>query len=112
MLLASAPEACNAALQMQRMEPIVKTANFPSLRVAPELREAAESVLESGESLSSFVAESVTLQIRQRRAQRDFIERGLASRDAALQSGEYYSADDILRDLDEVIAEAEAPVAK
>lgn len=94
------------------MEVTLKTANFPSLRVAPELREAAESVLESGESLSSFVAQSVTLQIRQRRAQRDFIERGLASRDAALQSGEYFSADDVLRDLDEVIADAEARAVK
>ena len=97
---------------MQRMEITLKTANFPSLRVAPELREAAESVLESGESLSSFVAESVALQIRQRRAQRDFIERGLASRDAALESGEYYSVDDVLHDLDEIIADAEARAAK
>ncbi|MDQ1817847.1 YlcI/YnfO family protein [Massilia sp. CCM 9210] len=86
----------------------MKTANSPSLPVAPELRKAAESVLESGESLSSFVAESVTLQIRQRRARHDFIERGLASRHAALEAGEYYSADDVLCELDEVLAQAEA----
>ena len=32
----------------------MKTATFPSLRVEPELREAAESVLEEGETLSGF----------------------------------------------------------
>jgi hypothetical protein len=33
----------------------MKTATFPAVRVEPELREAAESVLSDGESLSAFV---------------------------------------------------------
>ena len=33
----------------------MKTATIPSLRVDPALREAAESVLDQGETLSSFV---------------------------------------------------------
>jgi hypothetical protein len=37
----------------------MKSATFPSLRVGPALREAAEEVLLDGESLSSFVEESV-----------------------------------------------------
>ncbi|MFB9242054.1 prevent-host-death protein [Massilia antarctica] len=89
----------------------MKTANVPSLRVTPELRKAAESVLKNGESLSSFVAESLTLQIRHRRARRDFIARGQASRHAAREAGEYCSADDVLRELDAVLAQAETPSA-
>ena len=37
----------------------MKTATLPSLRVEPELREAAESVLEQGETLSGFIEASV-----------------------------------------------------
>lgn len=75
------------------------------------MRKAAESLLESGESLSGLTAQSVRLRIRQRRAQHDFIDRGMVSRDAALQSGEYYSVDDVLHDLDDILAQAEARLA-
>jgi predicted transcriptional regulator len=90
----------------------MKTSTIPSLRVAPELREAAESVLEQGESLSSFVEHSLRVQIERRRSQKEFIARGLQSRDEAKHTGEYYSADDVLKDLDELLAEADAKVTK
>ena len=86
----------------------MKTSTIPSLRVAPELREAAESVLEDGETLSGFLEQSLRMQIDRRRAQKEFIERGLASRDAARLSGEYYSADDVLKELDEILVDVEA----
>ena len=44
----------------------MKTATFPSLRVEPELREAAESMLKDGETLSAFVEASVREQVRKR----------------------------------------------
>ena len=56
----------------------MKTATIPSLRVDPELRQAAESVLEKGETLSSFVEQSLRTSIEHRRMQREFIARGLA----------------------------------
>ncbi len=90
------------------MEFTLKAANFPYLRVAPDVHTIAESMPESGERVSSFAAQSVRRQMRQRRHQRRFIERGLASRDAALHSGEYDSANDVLRDLDDILAQAEA----
>jgi len=40
------------------MPSTVKTSTLPSLRVEPELREAAEQVLQEGESLSAFVFDS------------------------------------------------------
>jgi predicted transcriptional regulator len=90
----------------------MKNSTIPSLRVTPELRAAAESVLEDGESLSSFVEHSLRLQIERRQSQREFIARGLASRDEARRSGEYYDADDVLRELDELLDNAEAKAGK
>jgi len=70
----------------------MKTATLPSLRVDPELREAAEAVLDEGESLSSFVETSVREAIERRRTRSEFIRRGLASRDEAKRTGEYIPA--------------------
>ncbi len=56
----------------------MKTATFPSLRVDPDLRQAAEVVLQDGESLSSFVEQSIRESVERRQAQREFIARGLA----------------------------------
>ena len=86
----------------------MKTASIPSLRVAPELRRAAESVLKEGESLSSFVEQSIKSFIDRRRLQSEFIARGLASRDEARSTGGYFSAEDIQRELDGRLSAAEA----
>jgi predicted transcriptional regulator len=90
----------------------MKTSTIPSLRVEPELRAAAESVLEEGETLSSFVEQSVRANIQRRQSQQEFIARGLASRAEAKRTGEYFEADDVLRELDEMLAAAEAHDAK
>jgi len=84
----------------------MKTASIPSLRVDPELRQAAESVLEKGESLSNFVEQSIRANIRHRKLRKEFIARGLASRDEARRSGEYYPVGNILAELDEMLAGA------
>lgn len=86
----------------------MKTATIPSLRVDPELRQAAESVLQKGETLSSFVEQSLRANIEHRRMQRDFIARGLASRDEARRTDVYYDAEDVLCELDDLLAHAEA----
>ena len=86
----------------------MKTASFPSLRVDPELRRAAEGVLMDGESLSSFVEQSIRMCIDRRRMQKEFIARGLASRDEAKRTGEYFSADEIRDEMDRMLSEAEA----
>lgn len=85
----------------------MKSTTIPSLRVEPELRRAAENVLRNGETLSSFMEESLREGIRRRMTQRLFVERGLASRDEARRSGEYFSAEDILTDLDNILKGSE-----
>lgn len=86
----------------------MKTASLPSLRVDPELRQAAESVLQDGESLSGFIEQSIRAQIEYRRSQKEFIDRGLAAREDARRTGDYFSAEDVLCELDDMLAQAEA----
>ena len=86
----------------------MKTATFPSLRVEPELREAAEQSLLEGETLSGFVEQSIRDGIERRKHQREFLARGLASRDEAQRTGEYVTADAVLGRLEYMLAEAKA----
>jgi len=86
----------------------MKSATFPSLRVDPELRDAAEGVLEEGESLSSFLEQSIREGIERRQAQREFIARGLRSRDEAHRTGKYVKSDVVIGRLERVLARAKA----
>ncbi len=81
----------------------MKTATIPALRVEPKLREAAQSVLSEGETLSSFVEESLRTNIERRLHNQAFIARGLASRDEAKANQEYYSADSVLDELADML---------
>lgn len=74
----------------------MKTAAIPAVRVPPELRSAAEEMLQSGETLSGFVEEAVRRNVEFRQAQKAFIERGLASADKAKKSGKYASSATVL----------------
>ena len=84
----------------------MKTATFPSLRVEPELREAAESVLQDGETLSGFIEASVRESIERRRVRAEFITRGLASRGDARRTGVYFAADKVHAELGQMLAKA------
>ena len=84
----------------------MKSASLPSLRVDPALREAAEGVLQEGETLSSFVEHSVRAQVQQRQQQEAFIARGLASRDSAKASNQYIDAKDVLAELQSQLDQA------
>jgi predicted transcriptional regulator len=86
----------------------MKNASIPSLRVAPELRQAVESVLDEGETLSSFMEQSLRLNIARRRVRTEFVARGLASREEARRTGEYIPAEDVLLELDDMLAQAAA----
>lgn len=77
----------------------MKTAAIPAVRVPPELRQAAEDLLQAGETLSGFVEEAVRRNVEFRQAQRAFMERGLASANAARKSGKYVSAAAVLSKL-------------
>jgi hypothetical protein len=75
----------------------------PPLRMTPDLRAAAESVLKEGESLSSFVEMAVRKQIEVRRVQREFIAGDLAAREDARRTGMYYTAEQSMAALDALL---------
>ena len=89
----------------------MKSASLPSLRVEPELRQQAEAVLREGETLSSFIEESLRTNIERRLSQKEFIARGLASRDRAIGTGEYVDAGAVLDRLQLMLNEAKAKPA-
>jgi len=81
----------------------MKTATMPPLRVDPELRQAAEDVLNENESLSAFMEAALREGVARRRLQREFITRGLASRDQARRNNEYFDADDVHSELESML---------
>lgn len=81
----------------------MKSATIPPLRVTPELRQAAESVLRDNETLSGFVEQSLVRHIEFRRIQQEFIARGLASRETARKAGEYVTKEESLAALDAIL---------
>jgi predicted transcriptional regulator len=84
----------------------MKTATIPSLRVAPELRLSAQSVLREGETLSSFVEQAIRATVEYRQAEQEFIARGLAARDEAKHSGHYIGADAVVGRLEAMLEKA------
>ena len=85
----------------------MKSATIPSIRVEPELRQAAESILHEGETLSSFMIESLRAGIQHRKIRQEFIARGLLSKDEAQRTGEYFSAEEVSAELSSMLSRAE-----
>ena len=77
----------------------MKTSSFPSLRVEPELRDAAESVLREGETLTSLIETSVRETIQRRRQQEEFIARGLRAREETQRTGITHAAEAVHSEL-------------
>jgi predicted transcriptional regulator len=77
----------------------MKTTTIPPLRVSPELRAEAESVLGQGETLSGFVLDALTRSIEYRKSRQEFIARGLASAATARKTGKYVSTDRVIAKL-------------
>jgi hypothetical protein len=84
----------------------MKSATLPPLRVEPELRAEIESILGDGETLSEFVEASVRAQLARRRAQREFVSRGLAAIARTRESGGGIPADDMMARLEVKLEQA------
>lgn len=76
------------------------------MRVEPKLRQAAQSVLVDGETLSSFVEESLRINIERRLYRQSFIARGMASRDEANTKQEYSPAKSVMGELADIYKQA------
>ena len=86
----------------------MKTAAIPAVRVPPELRQAAEDLLQPGETLSGFVEASLRAEVELRQQREAFIARGIASLEDAKRSGVYHEAGDVIAELRQMLASAKA----
>jgi len=77
----------------------MKTSLLPPVRVSEELRAAAEGVLAEGETLSSFIQQSVERAVEYRRVQADFHSRGQAALEQYRRTGRSHSAADVVSGL-------------
>ena len=90
----------------------MKTATIPSIRVTADFREAAESVLKDGETLSAFMEDAVRRQVEIRKSQAEFIARGLASLEESRRTGIYYSSDEVHAELRAMLAAKKAELGR
>jgi hypothetical protein len=89
----------------------MKASSIPAVRVESDLREQLERVLHEGETLSSFVEASVRESVRRRVERAEFMARGLASLDAARQSGQYVPAEQVIATLQDRLDKVRRKVA-
>jgi excinuclease UvrABC helicase subunit UvrB len=80
----------------QRIPPAHHEDRHPaSLRVQPELREAAESVLSEGETLTSLMETAMRETIHKRRTQDEFNTRAMRAREHMQRTGISFLAKDV-----------------
>jgi hypothetical protein len=77
----------------------MKTATLPAVRVTPELRELAESVLKEGESLSMFIEETVTKHALWRKEDEAFYARAALASRQLREGGKAYTAEETIASL-------------
>jgi len=83
----------------------MKTAQLPPVRVPPSVRQAIESVLFEGETLSQFVEQAAVQAAQRRKAQQEFVARGRASLARARTTGQYHDAADALAAMQQRLAD-------
>jgi len=84
----------------------MKTATLPALRVDPKLRDAAERALRPDETLSRLMETALESYIAQRKAEDDFLARGLHSAQEARAQNQYVSAAAVVAKLEKKLAAA------
>lgn len=82
-----------------RYSDIMKTATLPAIRVEPELREKIESVLDQGETLSSFMESTLRSAVEFRAVQNEFRARGKRSQERFDATGISYSTEEVIERL-------------
>ncbi len=89
----------------------MRTATLPSVRVTPEVRALAESVLKDGETLSMFVEDSVRRQAQIREEDRAFYARGLASLERVRAGEKTFTVAEVMQGLRDRVAKKREALA-
>ena len=80
----------------------MKSALLPATRVSPALRRRVESLLDEGETVSSFIEDAVTRHAEWRAAQQAFVHRGLQ----AEASDDWVSPEQVFKAVRKTVAAA------
>ena len=72
----------------------MKTATLPAVRVAPQVRELIESVLHEGESLSTFIEETVKKHAQWRKEDEAFYARAAKASQNLRDGGKFFTAEE------------------
>jgi hypothetical protein len=86
----------------------MKTMSIPPVRVKPELREEIEAALLEGETMASLVEKAVRSEVKRRREQAEFVQRGLAAIARSEAAGDWRPAEQVLDRLQAHIEAARA----
>lgn len=65
-------------------------------------------MVSKGESLSGFMASSLKQAVHFRKSQEAFIEKGLLAEQEAKTTGVYFSSDEVLAELEQILLKAES----
>lgn len=90
----------------------MKTATLPPIRVAPDLRQELEGVLEQGETLSQFVESAVRSVVERRKHQAEFVRRGITAIAETKRTGQGVPADQMVARLEAKLTAAQRSQAR
>jgi hypothetical protein len=82
---------------MQTKEHLMRTATFPAVRTTPEDRALVESVLRPGETLSTFIEETVLQKAQWRKEDEAFYARAMEASKRIREGGKTYSHDEVMK---------------
>ena len=77
----------------------MRTATFPAVRTSPENRALVESVLRPGETLSTFIEESLQERARWRKEDQAFYARAMEAAKRIREGGKTYTLDETISSL-------------
>lgn len=84
----------------------MRGARAAELKLEPKLRKAVESVLRTGETLSSFVETALQETVERRRLASEFLARGIAAGRAAERENDWRPADEVFAKLEKRLSRA------
>jgi hypothetical protein len=84
----------------------MKTATIPPIRIEATFREEIEQSLDSGETMAALVKNAVRTEVSRRRAQSEFVRRGLAAIARSEADGDWIAADTVIAKLEAKVAAA------
>jgi hypothetical protein len=89
------------ALQLQctQKEIIMRTATFPAVRTTPEARALVESTLRPGETLSTFIEETILQKAQWRKEDQAFYARAMAASKRIDEGGPTYTLEEAIASL-------------